>query len=118
MNKLINTHYANIDKSVNEYRVYECSKKKGALKYIAVVHSSFIEDILDKKLLIERIPCAMPISWSVEIIKKLDNNLTRLQILSNSDLNYLVFSFKHTEYVQKKVQEIVTNINEKYLKLE
>jgi hypothetical protein len=118
MNKLINTHYASVSGGSNEYRVYECTKRKGTLKYIAVVHSSFTEDILDKKLLIEKIPCAMPVSWSISIIRKLDSNLSRLQILSNSDLNYLVFSAVHKDYISKKVQEIITHINEIYLKIE
>lgn len=118
MNQLINTHYASVDEGLNEYRIYECSKKEGTLKYIAVSHSFFIENIPDPKVLIERIPCAMPSSWSISIIKKLDESLNRLQLLSNSDLNYLVFSASHKEYVQKKVREIIVNINEIYLKIE
>ena len=118
MNQLINTHYASVDEGVNEYRIYECRKNQGRLKYIAVIHSSLINDITDEKLLLEKIPCAMPQSWSLKIIKKLDNSLSRLQLLPNSDLSHLVFQSTHKDHVSKKVEEIILNINKAYLQLE
>lgn len=117
MNQLISTHYASVDEGDNEYRVYECFKKN-KVKYIAVIHSSNIKDIADEKILVERFPCIPPKEWSIHIIKRLDNHLTRLQLLANSDLRYLVFSPAHKEYVSKKVKDMILEINEVYVRLQ
>lgn len=102
---------------MNEYRLYECKKRKGAPVYIAFVYGPYAGEIPAEKVLLNTFPCATPKDWSEKIIKRIDNKLASLQLLKNSNLPYLVFRSQSKDYVEGVIREEIELINKTYVQI-